>query len=194
MLEFILIRPGATDYDQQRRIQGTLDIPLNDDGQSQAQGLIDELRGRGLTVLYSAACLPAVETAETIARGLSLKCKRLDALTNLDHGLWQGMMVDEVKHKHPKVYRQWQESPQSVRPPEGEPLSDVRERVESAVSKLLKRHPDGVLGLVAPEPLASLVRCCLRGEEPANLWKNGCGGSWELIKVETRAPATVPAP
>jgi broad specificity phosphatase PhoE len=189
MLEFLLIRPGATDYDQQGRIQGTLDIPLNDDGQLQAAGLIEALRGRGLSVIYSAACLPALETAETIASGLSLKCKRLDALTNLDHGLWQGMMVDEVKHKHPKVYRQWQESPQSVRPPQGELLSDVRERVEAALTRLLKKHPDGVVGLVAPEPLASLVRCCLQGQEPTNLWKNGHGGSWELIKVETRAPA-----
>jgi phosphoserine phosphatase len=189
MLEFFIIRSGATDYDQQGRIQGTLQIPLNEEGRRQANKVADELRGRGLAVVYSAACLPAAETAEAIARGLSLKVKTLESLTNLDHGLWQGLMIDEVKRKHPKVYRQWQENPDSVRPPEGEPLSELRERVDAAVHKLIKKHPDGAIALVAPEPLASIVRCSLKGEEPCNLFKEESGCAWELIKVETRTPA-----
>ena len=32
MIRVILIRPGTTDYDEQRRIKGTLDIPLNEFG------------------------------------------------------------------------------------------------------------------------------------------------------------------
>ncbi len=37
MPHFVLIRPGSTDYDQQGRIQGTLDIPLDDQGAEQVQ-------------------------------------------------------------------------------------------------------------------------------------------------------------
>jgi probable phosphoglycerate mutase len=189
MLEFFIIRAGATDYDQQGRIQGTLQIPLNDEGRRQAMLAGNELRGQGLSVIYSAACLPAIETAEVIARGLSLKVKQLDQLTNLDHGLWQGLMIDEVKRKHPKVYRQWQENPCSIRPPEGESLSELRERVQASVQKLIKKHPDGAIALVAPEPMASLVRCCLKQQEPCNLFNDESGCVWELIKVETRVPA-----
>ena len=32
MVQIVLIRPGSTDYDEQGRIQGTLDIPLNEQG------------------------------------------------------------------------------------------------------------------------------------------------------------------
>ena len=32
MVHFVLIRPGSTDYDVQARIQGSLDIPLNERG------------------------------------------------------------------------------------------------------------------------------------------------------------------
>ena len=36
MLQLILIRPGSTDYDVQERIQGSLDMPLNERGQSKS--------------------------------------------------------------------------------------------------------------------------------------------------------------
>ena len=58
-------------------------------------------------------CRSAQETAELIGRGLKLKPKALERLQNLDHGLWQGMRIDEVKHKQPKVYKQWQEHPEN---------------------------------------------------------------------------------
>ena len=37
MVQIVLIRPGSTDYDEQGRIQGTLDIPLNDQGADEVQ-------------------------------------------------------------------------------------------------------------------------------------------------------------
>ena len=68
------------------------------------------------------------------------------------------MLVEDVRHKQPKVYRQWQEQPENVCPPEGEMLSEADERVRTAVVKLFKRHKEGVIGLVLPEPLLSLAR------------------------------------
>ena len=44
MLRIILIRPGSTDYDQEGRIQGTLDIPLNERGSAEVARVIEELR------------------------------------------------------------------------------------------------------------------------------------------------------
>ena len=85
-------------------------------------------------------------------QGLDVKVKRLEGMQNLNHGLWQGMLVDDVRHKQPKVYRQWQEQPENVCPPEGEMLSEADERVRTAMTKLLKRHKEGVIGLVVSEP------------------------------------------
>src|SRR5258705_7808855 len=106
MLTVILIRPGSTDFDEQGRIQGTLDVPLNEHGGEEAAKLAADLRGRKLETLYHSACSSAQQTAEALAAALELKPKRLDHLQNLNHGLWQGMRVEEVKRKHPKVYRQ----------------------------------------------------------------------------------------
>jgi len=185
MLQIILIRPGSTDYDQQQRIQGTLDIPLNDQGSSEVAQLIEQLVGKGIETIYASASQPAEQTARAIAEGLAVKLKKLDRMQNLDHGLWQGMLVQDVRRKQPKVYRQWQEQPENVCPPEGEMLSHAEERVRTAVTKLLKRHKQGVIGLVVPEPLASLVRRFLRQGELGDLWKLSNGhGRWEVLEIE----------
>ena len=69
------------------------------------------------------------------------------------------MLIEDVKRKQPKVFRQWQEQPEIVCPPEGEMLSEAHERVQAALTKMLKKHKEGTIALVIPEPLASLVQC-----------------------------------
>jgi probable phosphoglycerate mutase len=185
MVQFVLIRPGSTDYDEQGRIQGTLNIPLNAQGNSEVDQLIPELQSLGLDSLYNSPCLPAQQTAERIGTALGLRSKELSQLQNIDHGLWQGMLIDDVRLKQPKVYRQWQEQPECIRPPQGETVAEAYERVQGALGRLIKKHKQGIVGLVVPEPLATLVRCYLGRGELANLWKaNGDGENWELIEVQ----------
>ena len=50
MLQIVLIRPGSTDYDVQGRIQGSLDIPLSEQGLAEAAAVAEQLRGKGLEV------------------------------------------------------------------------------------------------------------------------------------------------
>jgi broad specificity phosphatase PhoE len=194
MLRIVLIRPGATDYDAEERIQGTLDIPLSEQGVSEATALVDRLKDQGIETLYASPSQPARQTAEILAKGLGLRVKRLVRMKNLDHGLWQGLPIGEVHHKQPKVYRQWQEQPENVCPPEGEMLSQAQERVRACLGKLFRRHKEGVLAMVVPEPLASLVRQFVKHDELGDLWQAlGSHGRWEVLDVEpAQAPALAP--
>ncbi len=99
MVQIILIRPGATDYAEEQRIQGTLDIPLNANGDSEVTRVIDDLSDRSIEAVYSSSREPANQTAETLSKALGIKHKKLDGLQNVDHGLWQGMKVEEVRRK-----------------------------------------------------------------------------------------------
>jgi len=185
MVKIILIRPGSTDYDEQRRIQGTLDVPLNEQGSAEVARLIDGLRDLKLEAVYAPACQPALATAQAIAEAFDIKLKKLARMHNLDHGLWQGMLIDEVRLKQPKVYRQWQEKPWYTCPPGGEMLDQATGRVRATLTKLLKRHKEGVIGLVLPEPLASLVRCLFNHGELGNLWNaTSEHGWWEVMEVQ----------
>lgn len=185
MLQIVLIRPGSTDYDRQQRIQGSLDVPLNEEGRFEVAQVIGQLVEKRIETVYAPSCQPAEETGKAIAKGLGIKLKKIERMQNLDHGLWQGMLVEDVRHKQPKVYRQWQEQPENVCPPDGEMLSQAEDRVRTAMVKLLKRHKEGTIGLVVPEPLASLVRRFVQHDQLGNLWKVTNGHSrWEVLKIE----------
>lgn len=190
MFKLLLIRPGVTEYDQQGRIQGTLDIPLCEDGRRQVEAMIEELRAQPITAIYTSPNQAAAQTAEAIGDALDVKVKSLDTLQNLDHGLWQGLLVTDVKAKQPKVYRQWQEQPETICPPEGETIVDAEERLIAAVTKLTKKYKaDGLVAVVLPEPAASVLRHVLRHDELGDLWKcrNGTA-AWETVEF---APETV---
>jgi broad specificity phosphatase PhoE len=190
MCKLALILPGATDYDRQGRIQGTLDVPLNELGCEQVDELAGSLRDLGLSVLYSAPCSRSQQTAERLAAALDLKTVVLEQLDNVNQGLWQGMLVEEVKRKQPKVYRQWQEQPEAICPPEGETLSDARERVRPILQKIMRKNRQACIGLVVPEPLASIIRRELQGAELGDLWKASADhGRWELIEPVTNGKA-----
>jgi phosphoserine phosphatase len=184
MVQFLLIRPGSTDFDEQGRIKGTLDIPLSEVGALQVGRIVGELHDTPITCLYSSPCRSAEQTAKAVASDHKLKVKMLDELQNVDHGLWHGKLVDEVKHSQPKVFRQLQDHPETVCPPDGEPISSALDRVRTAIGRLTRKHKTGTIALVIPEPLASLVRSILSHSTVGDLWRAECEcGGWQLIDV-----------
>jgi probable phosphoglycerate mutase len=185
MVRVIVIRPGTTDFDEQGRIKGNLDIPLNEFGKDQVVRTANELAGQAIEIVYSAPCQAARETAAVLSRAWAVRSKELTGLRNLDHGLWQGKTIDEVKTTQRKVYRLWQEQPATVCPPEGEMLRSAQQRVQGVLDKLLKKHKSGVLAIVVPEPLASLIRCYLSRSELGDLWlAETRSGSWDSLDVQ----------
>lgn len=185
MQNILLVRPGVTDYDRQGRIQGTLDVPLTEAGRRQIEEAALAIAALEPTAVYSSPSESSRETAAMIARALDLKPKTLDKLTNLDHGLWQGMLIEDVRSKQPKVYRQWREQPETVCPPGGETVLAAMQRVAVVLKKLLKKHKErDTIALVAPEPLASVVRHVIKQDSLGDLWKSSAGcGQWESIEV-----------
>jgi broad specificity phosphatase PhoE len=164
MPDVVLIRPGCTDFDAQNRIQGSLDLPLSQRGQEQVELVVRQLQGVRLDRVYSAPCEPARSTAIAICNACGATFKESADFCNLNHGLWQGLQIDDVRRKYPKVFKQWSESPETVCLPEGETLAQAVERIEHGLRKCLKRKRN--VGIVASEPLATLIGCVLRGCRP----------------------------
>ena len=191
MVRILLVRPGSTDFDTQGRIKGTLDIPLSEAGSLQVTRIVQELREIKIDQVYSSPCRCAQQTASLLAADHKLRIKQLADLQNLDHGLWHGKLIDEVRHSHPKVYRQLQEHPETVCPPEGEPIGIAFDRVKAALERLLKKHRTGTIALIVPEPLYCLVRSLLEDVEVGDLWKAECEeGGWHSIEVVPAADLT----
>lgn len=185
MPNILLIRPGCTDFDEQQRLQGTLDLPLSKRGEKQLAQLLDGMKGVEIDLIYSAPSEPARSTAAAIGASRDVAVKEIETLHNLNQGLWQGLQWDEIRRKHPKVFKQWQESPESICPPGGETLQEAVERVRKALEKPLKKK--GNLAIVAPEPLASVVRMVVRGTAMEAINPVCCDecGRWEVLRENT---------
>jgi len=192
MVQMIVVRAGSTDFDEQGRIKGTLDIPLSNTGEGQVGRLISELHATKIDQIYASPCRSAQQTAALLAADHKLKIKTLDELQNLDHGLWHGKLIDEVRISQPKVFRQVQDHPETVCPPQGEPVTLALERVRTLISRLLRKHKSGTVAVVVPEPLATFVRVALGQAEIGDLWKAECEcGGWQLIDTPAVTPALV---
>ena len=167
----IVIRAGATDYDLQERIRGTLDMPLSMEGVAAATRAGERLAADPPTAIYASADETAEETARIIGSACGIKPKHLPNLGNVDMGLWQGRLVEEIRDTQPRLNRQWQDNPWSVAPPEGELLEDACERVEAAIEKIFKRHPAGTVAMVVPRPLDAIVTWLVSGRSMGDLWR-----------------------
>lgn len=181
--QVLLVRPGATELDDQGRIKGSLDIPLSERGRQQVDSLTQQLAGVPFKTIYTAPGESARETAQRLARGCDARVKVIDAFRNVDHGLWHGKLIDEVRRNLPKVYRQGQDSPTDICPPGGESIRDAQARVIKAVRKVVRKSGDDVIAIVIPDPMAWVVESLLSGTELSDLWKAETdSGRWELIE------------
>jgi broad specificity phosphatase PhoE len=181
----VLIRPCCTDFDEQNRVQGRLNLPLNPRGEAQLQQLAEQLQDKPMEVIYTSSCEPARSTAAALGEALGLTVKEMDDFDNLDQGLWQGLQVEDLRRKYGKVFRQWQESPETICPPQGETVDELMDRIRKAFEKPLKR---GIpFAVVAPEPLAEFIASFLTGRK-VDLTNTLCCEQrvlprWELLTV-----------
>ncbi|MEZ6087775.1 MAG: histidine phosphatase family protein [Pirellulaceae bacterium] len=193
MLSILLVRPGATDFDDQRRIKGSLDMPLSACGREQVRRTAEAVADVQLQAVYTAPCESAMITSAELVAGRDIRIKAIPDFRNIDHGLWHGKLLDEVRRQQPRLYRQAEENPNSICPPGGETFDQAKHRVFKALRKAIRKHRHGAIALVIPDPLASVVRCILSGEGPRSLWLSEVDtGEWELIELATgdiREPA-----
>jgi probable phosphoglycerate mutase len=140
-----------------------------------------------LDVIYSAPCQSALETAELLRVLGQPKIVVVDGLKNVDHGLWHGKLIDEVRRQSPTVFRAGQEHPERLQPPGGESLGQARQRLNKALEKIFhKRNRLESVALVISEPLATEARAVLRHlPGVTDLWKCECdAGSYESFEVD----------
>jgi uncharacterized phosphatase len=89
---FALVRHGQTDWNAQRRLQGSTDIPLNGVGRGQARDAVAVLSSDEWDAVVSSPLSRAAETAALIAAGLGLSVDRhIPELTERRFGPAEGL-------------------------------------------------------------------------------------------------------
>ena len=101
-----LVRHGETSYNAEGRLQGQLDVPLNEKGVRQAKALGVWLKNRGMSfdALYSSTLSRAGETARLIGESLGMEPKAVPGLEEINFGRFQGHTFLECARLFPEEY------------------------------------------------------------------------------------------
>ena len=175
-----LIRHGETNWNKEGRFQGQIDIPLNENGKTQAKKVSKYLKEINFNKAFSSSMKRPYETAEIILQKRSgLKIKKIDELIEISHGLWEGKLENEIKEKWPELLNNWHNKPEEVVMPEGESIKEVSERSIKAWDNISLIQSDNDLTLlVAHDAVNKTLICNILGIDYSNIWmiKQGNGG------------------
>lgn len=184
MTTLIIVRSCTTDWNKTKRIQGTVDVPLNEEGKAAAEKISSQLSNLEINCIFSSSLSRSFETAQVIARNHSIKTKKIKELNALNRGLWQGLCVDEIKKRYKKQYSLWMSSPFSTKPPKGEGLKEAYDRVVNTVQKIIDKHKNGIICIVSHNIVISLIKCHFTGQDINKIWSVVPGiGAWEKIEI-----------
>lgn len=138
--KWYLVRHGETDWNNEYRAQGHMDIPLNAKGLAQAALAGGRLAPVAFDAAYCSDLIRVVATAEQIMQGRDIPLTKMEALREKSFGKLEGITFQELRERHPVVYKKLFEEDIHFAPDGGESDLQVHNRVKAVADDLLARH------------------------------------------------------
>ncbi len=186
------------------RLLGRAPVPLSERGRAQIVQWAAQKGSAAIARVYCGDEVPVREAGRLLARHWRASLQCTADLGEVDLGLWEGLTVDELRRRFPKVFRRWYDDPASQTPPGGEPVADARERIGRAVARIQRWERGADFAVIAGPLALAIWRCLAEGRESVNLreWLVEC--PWRGLGQEERevrrppsapqAPATAHGP
>lgn len=171
----LAVRHGETAWNVDTRIQGQLDIPLNETGRWQARRLAAAVAEEGVHAIYSSDLLRAHQTAQAIGAATGLPVQSDVALRERGFGAFEGHTYQEIEARWPEAAQRWRRREPDFRPGEhGESLTVFYERCVGVAARLAAAHPGQTIVLVAH---GGVMDCLYRAASRVDLQ---AARSWQL--------------
>ena len=167
----LLVRHGQTDGNAQGRTQGRRDVPLNAHGRQQAASVGALVVPMLPVAVYSSTASRARETAAAIAGPLDLEVGVDERLSEVDHGLLDGMTGEEMREQYSDFIRRWRdENPTDIPIPGGESLGQAQQRMVAAIESIRTAHRGEVVAVVSHNLALHTLICHALGV-PLRAWR-----------------------
>ena len=151
----LLIRHALTEATGRRLSGTTPGIHLSAEGKAQAAQLAERLEAVPLKAVYSSPLERCRETAETVASPRALDVVSVPDLIEVGYGRWTGRPLAQLART--ALWKRVQQSPSSIRFPDGESLTEVQRRGADAVDAIAARHPRDTVAVVSHADVIRLL-------------------------------------
>lgn len=144
----LLARHGQTDYNAEGRLQGQIDIALNETGRSQAAGLARAMEQVRPDVIIASPLRRAHDTACAVGQAIGVDVTTDEALLERGFGPWEGLTPDEITQTWPAEYADFR-AHRRVEGVEVEDRQAVADRVARACRTAVVANPGRAVLIVA---------------------------------------------
>jgi len=136
MLTLYLVRHGQTAFNAEGRVQGWLDVPLDDTGLLQAQRVAQRFSAKPIQAIYSSPLRRAADTARAIGQACGREVIFDERLREYHMGDWTGLTGEEIAATTPG----FRMDDPDLAIPNGESAQDMHRRVASLLQDWIMRH------------------------------------------------------
>lgn len=161
-----LIRHGATILTAEDRFAGATNVPLSDEGRTQASRLAQRLKGLPVTAVYASPLDRTMETARILAAAHHLEVHPREGLKEISHGHWEQLTRAEVEQQFPTEAAAWDEDPFTFAPEGGESGLAVTARALPALMEIVRQHEGESIIVVSHKATIRLLLSSLLGFDP----------------------------
>ena len=143
------LRHGRTAWNAEARIQGQLDVPLDDLGRWQAGRLAEALAGEDIATVYSSDLQRALATAQPLVARTGAMLRINVRLRERGFGSFEGRTYADIQATWPDAALRWRQREPEFQPGGGEALTPFFARCVSTVCALAAQHPGQSIAIVA---------------------------------------------
>ena len=141
-MRVLLIRHGQTDWNKLHRIQGTHDIPLNEEGIKQAEKARESIDKEHIDVCYCSPLTRTRQTADVLIGGRDIPIFYDERIVEKCFGEIEGKSMSDFNFDESWV-------PNRPRMYEGmETFEELMERITSFYDELYEKYPDKTVLIV----------------------------------------------
>jgi probable phosphoglycerate mutase len=148
---FGLIRHAPTLWNREKRIQGTDDSPLTDDGRHLAENWGWRLAKSSFDRILASDLGRACQTAEKVNIALGVPISTTPGLREMDWGRWTGRTLKQIKTETRDRLSAMERMGWAFQPPGGERRGAVLERARQALSEAADTWPGQTILVITHE-------------------------------------------
>jgi broad specificity phosphatase PhoE len=165
------MRHGEVANGGEKRYNGHIDVDITENGVLQMHRLAGLMNGKSLSAVYSSDLIRSVKGARIVAERIGISHTPLRELRERSVGAWEGLTAEEIKLRFPEEYAAWRADLLNYRPPGGECLRDVRNRVLPVFKRLVAAHPDQEIAMLLHGGVNRVILADALGMDMMNLFR-----------------------
>ena len=166
-----LMRHGEVANGGEKRYNGHIDVDITENGVQQMHRLAGLVAGKCLSAVYSSDLIRSVKGARIIAESAGIAHTPVRELRERSVGAWEGLTAGEIKERFPADYHAWRADLLNYRPPGGECLHDVRDRILPVFKRLVAAHPKQEIAMLLHGGVNRVILADALGMDMMNLFR-----------------------